>query len=55
MKCLANEGVFWGRHTLKSLQALVMLGYAMSHSQGETWALLGEFYIKILPEDQSNI
>jgi hypothetical protein len=52
---LAKEGVFWGRHTLKSLQALVMLGYAMSHSQIETWALLGEFYIAILPEDRNGI
>lgn len=32
-----------------------MLGYAMSHSQIETWALFGEFYITILPEDRNDI
>lgn len=42
MKCLATQGVFWGKHNLQSLQALVMLGYAMSHSQEQTWVLLGE-------------
>jgi hypothetical protein len=42
MKCLATQGVFWGRHNVQSLQALVLLGYAMSHSQEQTWVLLGE-------------
>ena len=42
MKCLTKEGVVWGKHNVKSLQALIMLGYAMSHSQGETWVLIGE-------------
>jgi hypothetical protein len=42
MKCLAKQGVFWGKHNIQSLQALVLLVYAMSHSQDPTWALLGE-------------
>jgi hypothetical protein len=42
MKCIAKEGVFWGRHSVRSLQALIMLGYAMNHSQGNTWVLLGK-------------
>ncbi|RDW63333.1 hypothetical protein BP6252_10878 [Coleophoma cylindrospora] len=41
MKCLSRQGVFWGRHNLQSLQALIMLGYAMSHCQENTWVLLG--------------
>lgn len=45
MKCLTRQGVFWGKHNLQSLQALVMLGYAMSHSQEPTWVLLGKHCI----------
>jgi hypothetical protein len=42
MKCLAKQGVFWGKHSIQSLQALVLLIYAMGHSQEPTWALLGK-------------
>jgi hypothetical protein len=42
MKCLAKKGVFWGKHDVQSLQALIMLGYAMNHSQEPTWVLLGK-------------
>ena len=42
MKCLAKQGVFWGRHNVRSLQALIMLIYAMGHSQDHTWILLGK-------------
>ncbi|CZR54060.1 related to transcriptional activator Mut3p [Phialocephala subalpina] len=41
MKCLAKQGVFWGKHNVQSLQALIMLVYAMGHSQDHTWVLLG--------------
>ena len=41
MKCLAKQGVLWGRHNVQSLQALIMLIYAMGHSQEPTWVLLG--------------
>jgi hypothetical protein len=41
MKCLAKQGVFWGKHNVQSLQALIMLIYAMGHSQDHTWVLLG--------------
>ena len=43
MKCLAKQGVFWGKHNVQSLQALIMLIYAMGHSQDHTWVLLGNF------------
>jgi len=43
MQCLSAEGVFFGQHTIRSLQALLMLGYAMNHAQGDTWALLGTY------------
>jgi hypothetical protein len=42
MKCLAKQGVFWGKHNVQSLQALIMLVYAMGHSQDPTWVLLGK-------------
>ena len=42
MRCIAKEGVFWGRHNVHSLQALILLGYSMYHSEGNTWVLLGE-------------
>ncbi|KAH8595910.1 hypothetical protein B0O99DRAFT_543302 [Bisporella sp. PMI_857] len=44
MNCLAKNGVFWGRHDVHSLQALILLAYGMSHSQEPTWALLGMTY-----------
>jgi hypothetical protein len=43
MKCLAKQGVFCGKHNVQSLQALIMLIYAMGHSQDHTWVLLGNF------------
>lgn len=42
MRCLAADGILWGNHTIESLQALVLLIYAINHAQGETWASLGE-------------
>ncbi|PVH77218.1 hypothetical protein DL98DRAFT_463898 [Cadophora sp. DSE1049] len=44
MNCLSKQGVFWGKHNIQSLQALIMLIYAMGHSQDPTWALLGMTY-----------
>jgi hypothetical protein len=43
MKCLAKQGVFWGKHNIQSLQALIMLVYAMGHSQEPTWIPLGKY------------
>lgn len=45
MRCLAADGVMW-RHNLRTLQSLVLLIYAMSHSQAgsSTWTLLGTTY-----------
>ncbi|KAI9818762.1 MAG: hypothetical protein M1827_007582 [Pycnora praestabilis] len=43
MKCLAADGVLW-RHNIKTLQALVLLTYAINHSHGRTWVLLGLTY-----------
>jgi hypothetical protein len=45
MKCLAKQGVLWGRHNIQSLQALIMLIYAMGHSQEPTWVLLGRLFL----------
>jgi hypothetical protein len=45
MKCLAKQGVLWGRHNVQSLQALIMLIYAMGHSQEPTWVLLGTYFL----------
>jgi hypothetical protein len=42
MQCLAKQGVLWGNHNIQSLQALILMLYAMGHSQENTWALLGE-------------
>jgi hypothetical protein len=42
MDCLAKKGILWGKHDIRSLQALILLGYAMGHSQEPTWVLLGE-------------
>ncbi|KAH7411512.1 hypothetical protein BKA64DRAFT_663617 [Cadophora sp. MPI-SDFR-AT-0126] len=44
MNCLTKQGVFWAKHNIQSLQALIMLIYAMGHSQDPTWALLGMTY-----------
>jgi hypothetical protein len=41
MKCLTRQGAFWGKADVQSLQALVLLGYAMGHVQEEVWILLG--------------
>lgn len=43
MKCLAADQFLW-RHNLKTLQALVLLIYAINHSHGQTWVLLGMTY-----------
>lgn len=45
MRCLAADGMMW-RHNLRTLQSLVLLIYATSHSQtrSSTWALLGTTY-----------
>lgn len=48
MKCLVKQGVFWGKHNIQSLQALVLLVYAMGHSQDPTWALLGQYFPTLL-------
>lgn len=42
MKCLSRQGVFWSKHNVQSLQALILLTYAMGHSQEPTWVLLGK-------------
>ncbi|TVY14437.1 Fusarisetin A cluster transcription factor fsa6, partial [Lachnellula arida] len=44
MKCLEKQGVLWGKHNVQSLQALILLGYAMSHSHEKIWVLLGMTY-----------
>lgn len=57
MKCLAKQGVFWGRHNIQSLQALILLIYAMGHSQDPTWALLGKyaFDLPLAPEQRRSV
>lgn len=54
MKCLAKQGVFWGKHNIQSLQALVLLVYAMGHSQDPTWVLLGKYTFPLLPPSSQN-
>ncbi|TGO70139.1 hypothetical protein BOTNAR_0003g00330 [Botryotinia narcissicola] len=44
MQCLGKQGVFWGKHNVQSLQALILLVYAMSHNQDPTWTILGTTY-----------
>ncbi|TGO42182.1 hypothetical protein BHYA_0011g00160 [Botrytis hyacinthi] len=44
MQCLGKQGVFWGRHNVQSLQALILLVYAMNHNQDPTWTILGTTY-----------
>jgi len=48
MKCLAKQGVFWGKHNVQSLQALILLVHAMGHSQGHKWVLLDVFIYLLL-------
>ena len=48
MKCLAKQGFFWGKHSIQSLQALVLLGYAMGHSQDSTWVVLRKYTLPLL-------
>lgn len=43
MRCLVKQGVFWGRHNVQSLQAPILLVYAMGHNQDPTWVLLGTY------------
>ncbi|KAJ9609125.1 hypothetical protein H2200_006896 [Cladophialophora chaetospira] len=40
MKCLSADEFLW-RHNLHTVQALVLLIYAISHSSGPSWSLLG--------------
>ena len=40
MRCLSADQFLW-RHNLHTVQALVLLIYAISHSSGPSWALLG--------------
>jgi len=42
-KCLAADHFLW-RHNIKTLQALVLLIYALNQSHGKTWVLLGMTY-----------
>jgi hypothetical protein len=51
MDCLAKQGVFWGKHNIQSLQALVMLIYAMGHCQEPTWAFLGKAMLRLANND----
>ncbi|TGO72872.1 hypothetical protein BELL_0411g00140 [Botrytis elliptica] len=44
MQCLGRQGVFWGKHNVQSLQALILLVYAMNHNQDPTWTILGTTY-----------
>ncbi|KAF7864294.1 uncharacterized protein EAF02_010262 [Botrytis sinoallii] len=44
MQCLGKQGVFWGKHNVQSLQALILLVYAMNHNQDPTWTILGTTY-----------
>ncbi|TVY39561.1 putative transcriptional regulatory protein, partial [Lachnellula subtilissima] len=44
LRCLAKHGVFWGNNNTHSLQALVLVVYAMGHSQEPSWVLLGMTY-----------
>ncbi|ETI28339.1 hypothetical protein G647_00788 [Cladophialophora carrionii CBS 160.54] len=40
MRCLSADQFLW-RHNLHTVQALVLLIYAISHAHGPSWALLG--------------
>ena len=43
MKCFDADNYLW-RHTLFTLQALILLVYGINHSHGQSWALLGTTY-----------
>jgi Fungal specific transcription factor domain len=40
MKCLSADQFLW-QHTLHTVQALILLIYAINHAHGPSWALLG--------------
>jgi hypothetical protein len=40
MQCLAADQYLW-RHTLYTLQALILMIYGINHTHGQSWALLG--------------
>ncbi|KIW73150.1 hypothetical protein PV04_01291 [Phialophora macrospora] len=47
MRCLSADQFLW-RHNLHTVQALVLLIYAISHAHGPSWALLGTtFHISV--------
>jgi hypothetical protein len=43
IQCLNADHYLW-RHTLYTLQALILLIYGINHSHGQSWALLGTAY-----------
>lgn len=43
MQCLAADHYLW-RHTIHTLQALILLIYGINHTHGQSWALLGTAY-----------
>lgn len=43
MQCLQADQFLW-RHTICTLQTLVLLIYGINHTHGRTWALLGTTY-----------
>ena len=43
MRCLTADQLLW-RHNIKTLQALILLIYALNQSHGKTWVLLGMTY-----------
>jgi hypothetical protein len=43
MQCLDADHYLW-RHTLYTLQTLILLIYGINHSHGQSWALLGTAY-----------
>jgi hypothetical protein len=43
MQCLAADQYLW-RHTLHTLQALILVIYGINHTHGQSWALLGTTY-----------
>ncbi|KPI42473.1 uncharacterized protein AB675_9489 [Cyphellophora attinorum] len=40
LRCLATDNFMW-RHTLATLQSLILLIYSFSHTRGPSWSLLG--------------
>ncbi|KAK5018770.1 hypothetical protein LTR16_001043 [Cryomyces antarcticus] len=43
MQCLEADYYLW-RHTMQTLQALILMIYGINHTHGQTWALLGMTY-----------